>query len=53
MPPIKKIAKLASGREAEVKKWLPLVRAIVNNNKTKVITDFLSKFLVKFIFFPN
>ena len=33
MPPIKKSAKLASGRETEVKRWLPLVMDITNNNK--------------------
>jgi hypothetical protein len=33
MPPIKKIAKLASGRETEVKRWPPLVMDITNNNK--------------------
>ena len=32
-PPIKKSAKLASGREIEVKRWLPLVMDITNNNK--------------------
>jgi hypothetical protein len=30
MPPIKKSAKLASGREIEVKGWLPLVKTIKN-----------------------
>jgi len=30
MPPIKKSAKLASGREIAVKRWLPLVKAITN-----------------------
>jgi hypothetical protein len=33
MPPIKKSAKLASGRESEVKRWLPLVSTI--NKKIK------------------
>ena len=34
-PPIKKRAKLASGKETEFKKWLPLVRAINRAIRTK------------------
>jgi hypothetical protein len=49
MPPIKKSAKLASGRETEVKRWLPLVRAISKNNRENVLIGFKSKFLIKVI----
>ena len=35
MPPIKKREKLASGRETEVKRWLPLVRSMNKNKKVK------------------
>jgi hypothetical protein len=35
MPPIKKSAKLASGREVEVKRWLPLVNSIKNIKEAK------------------
>jgi hypothetical protein len=35
MPPIKKIAKLASGREIELKRWSPLVKSIKNIKAAK------------------
>jgi hypothetical protein len=36
MPPIKKSAKPASGRETEVKRWPPLVKSIKNIKKVKI-----------------
>ncbi len=42
MPPIKKIAKLASGREIEVRRWLPLVSIINKKRKNKAVYFFIS-----------
>jgi hypothetical protein len=53
MPPIKKRAKLVSGSEKGLKKWLPLVRHIKKTNKAKVIIDLDLRFLIKVIFIPN
>jgi hypothetical protein len=53
MPPIKKSAKLVSGSEKGLKKWLPLVRHIKKTNKAKVIIDLDLRFLIKVIFIPN
>jgi hypothetical protein len=50
MPPIKKSAKLASGRETEVKRWLPLVRAINKNKRENELIDFKSNFFNEVIY---
>jgi hypothetical protein len=36
MPPIKNRAKLASGREIELKRWSPLVKSIKNIKAAKM-----------------
>jgi hypothetical protein len=50
MPPIKKSAKLASGRDKEVKRWLPLVNTIRKNRKINVLIDLNPRFFIKVIF---
>jgi hypothetical protein len=50
MPPIRKSAKLASGRETEVRRWLPLVRAISKNKRENELIDFKSNFFNEVIY---
>jgi hypothetical protein len=53
MPPIKKSAKLASGRETEVKRWLPLVKTIKNKMTTTEVYFLEIKFMYELYIIVN